>query len=268
MVLANSSRLGQVFLNLIVNAAQAIPEGAAEDNLIHLTTKIGPDGHALVIVADTGSGIDKRMIERIFEPFVTMKPVGVGTGLGLYICRDIIHHIGGVIEVESELGKGTSFIVKLPPAASDIAHVSKTPTLVPTTVDELPRSRLLIIDDEPNIGKSFERSLPEHDVTFVDSGREGVRLLDEGLQFDLIFCDVMMPDMTGRDVHEQISERHAAMLDKIVFMTGGAFTERAAEFIERVNAQRVDKPFDLGTIRTVLREKLVSQLDSQPGSAL
>jgi PAS domain S-box-containing protein len=258
LVLANSSRLGQVFLNLIVNAAQAIPEGAAEDNLIHLTTKIGPDGHALVIVSDTGTGIDNRMLERIFEPFVTMKPVGVGTGLGLYICRDIIHHIGGVIEVESVLGKGTSFTVKLPPAPPDTgeAGIKKVPTLVPTTVDELPRSRLLVIDDEPNIGKSFERSLPEHDVTFVDSGREGVRLLDEGRQFDLIFCDVMMPDMTGRDVHEQISERHTGMLDKIVFMTGGAFTERAAEFIERVNARRVDKPFDLGTIRTVLREKL------------
>jgi PAS domain S-box-containing protein len=256
LVLANSSRLGQVFLNLIVNAAQAIPEGAAEENLIHLTTKVGPDGHALVIVSDTGSGIDKRMIERIFEPFVTMKPVGVGTGLGLYICRDIIHHIGGVIEVESEIGKGTSFIVKLPPAPAEAGLVTKIPTLVPTTVDELPRSRILVIDDEPNIGKSFERSLPEHDVTFVDSGREGIRLLDEGRQFDLIFCDVMMPDMTGRDVHEQITERHTAMLDKIVFMTGGAFTERATEFIERVNARRVDKPFDLGTIRTVLREKL------------
>jgi PAS domain S-box-containing protein len=256
MVLANSSRLGQVFLNLIVNAAQAIPEGAAEDNLIHLTTKVDAEGNALVVVSDTGSGIEKRMLERIFEPFVTMKPVGVGTGLGLYICRDIIHHIGGVIEVESELGKGTSFTVKLPPAPSETSFVSKTPTLVPTTVDELPRARILVIDDEPNIGRSFERSLPEHDVTFVDSGREGVRLLDEGRQFDLIFCDVMMPDMTGRDVHEQIVERHAGMLDKIVFMTGGAFTERAAEFIERVNARRVDKPFDLGTIRTVLREKL------------
>ena len=256
LVLANSSRLGQVFLNLIVNAAQAIPEGAAEENLIHLTTRVGADGHALVVVADTGSGIEKSMLERIFEPFVTMKPVGVGTGLGLYICRDIIHHIGGVIEVESEMGKGTSFIVKLPPAPSESGFVTKTPTLVPTTVDELPRARILVIDDEPNIGKSFERSLPEHDVIFVDSGREGVRLLDEGQSFDLIFCDVMMPDMTGRDVHEQITERHGGMLDKIVFMTGGAFTERAAEFIERVNALRVDKPFDLGTIRTVLREKL------------
>jgi PAS domain S-box-containing protein len=255
-VLANSSRLGQVFLNLIVNAAQAIPEGASDRNVIRLTTSTSANGWAEVAVSDTGTGIPNELLDRIFEPFVTMKPVGVGTGLGLYICRDIIHHIGGVIEVESVLGKGTSFTVKLPPAPTEAGLVSKTPTLVPTTVDELPRSRLLVIDDEPNIGKSFERSLPEHDVTFVDSGREGVRLLDEGRQFDLIFCDVMMPDMTGRDVHEQISERHTGMLDKIVFMTGGAFTERAAEFIERVNARRVDKPFDLGTIRTVLREKL------------
>ncbi|HVI00479.1 MAG TPA: response regulator [Enhygromyxa sp.] len=255
-VLANSSRLGQVFLNLIVNAAQAIPDGAAEHNLIRLATATGSDGYAEIMVTDTGSGIPAALLERIFEPFVTMKPVGVGTGLGLYICRDIIHHLGGVIEVESELGKGSTFKVRLPPApnelrAGPIAAVSNR-----QREKELPRSRILVIDDEPNIGRSFARSLPEHDVIFVDSGREGIRRLDEGERFDVIFCDVMMPDLTGRDVHEQIGERHSSMLERIVFMTGGAFTERASEFIERVNARRVDKPFDVATIRTVLREKL------------
>jgi PAS domain S-box-containing protein len=254
-VLANSSRLGQVFLNLIVNAAQAIPDGAAENNLIRLGTTTGGDGHAEISVTDTGTGIPSELLERIFEPFVTMKPVGVGTGLGLYICRDIIHHLGGVIEVESVPGKGSTFRVRLPPAPSDArAGVTSLPSR--QREKELPRSRILVIDDEPNIGRSFVRSLPEHDVTVVDSGREGIRRLDEGERFDLIFCDVMMPDLTGRDVHEQIGERHAAMLDRIVFMTGGAFTERASEFIERVNARRVDKPFDVATIRTVLREKL------------
>ena len=251
-----SSRLGQVFLNLIVNAAQAIPDGAAEHNLIRLATATGTDGYAEVMVTDTGSGIQAGLLERIFEPFVTMKPVGVGTGLGLYICRDIIHHLGGVIEVESELGKGSTFKVRLPPAPSEVraGPLSSTPSR--QREKELPRSRILVIDDEPNIGRSFVRSLPEHDVTFVDSGREGIRRLDAGERFDLIFCDVMMPDLTGRDVHEQIGERHASMLERIVFMTGGAFTERASEFIERVNARRVDKPFDVATIRTVLREKL------------
>ncbi|PRP90392.1 response regulator [Enhygromyxa salina] len=256
LVLANSSRLGQVFLNLIVNAAQAIPEGAADDNLIRLTTTTGEDGHAEVIVADTGSGIAQHLIERIFEPFVTMKPVGVGTGLGLYICRDIIHHIGGVIQVDSVIGEGTSFTVRLPPAPADAVLSPLTPVPGRKRQEDLPRARILVIDDEPNIGRSFVRSLPEHEITVVDSGREGVRALDDGASFDLIFCDVMMPDVTGRDVHEHITEHHPGMVDKIVFMTGGAFTERASEFISRVNAPRVDKPFDVSTIRAILRQKL------------
>jgi PAS domain S-box-containing protein len=256
LVLANSSRLGQVFLNLIVNAAQAIPEGAADENLITLATTTGADGHAEVIVSDTGSGVAAHLVERIFEPFVTMKPIGVGTGLGLYICRDIIHHLGGVIEVESKPGEGTAFKVRLPPAPAD-AKLGVAPTAPgPKREHKLPRARLLVIDDEPNIGRSFVRSLPEHDVSVVDSGREGIRLLDRGERFDLIFCDVMMPDLTGRDVYEQIAERHANMINRIVFMTGGAFTERASQFVERVNARRIDKPFDIATIRTVLREKL------------
>ncbi|MFO7561563.1 MAG: response regulator [Enhygromyxa sp.] len=261
LVLANSSRLGQVFLNLIVNAAQAIPEGAADHNLIRLTTSTGADGFAEIAVSDTGSGIAPELLERIFEPFVTMKPVGVGTGLGLYICRDIIHHLGGVIEVDSVIGQGSSFKVRLPPAPAELRAQSPSSAPVRPREKLLPRSRILVIDDEPNIGRSFVRSLPEHDVVVVDSGREGIRRLDEGERFDLIFCDVMMPDLTGRDVHEQIQERHAVMLERVVFMTGGAFTERASEFIERVNARRVDKPFDVATIRTVLREKLDPSYD-------
>lgn len=265
LVLANSSRLGQVFLNLIVNAAQAIPDGAAEHNLIRLSTSTGSDGHAEVTVSDTGSGIQPALLERIFEPFVTMKPVGIGTGLGLYICRDIIHHLGGVIEVDSQLGKGSTFKVRLPPAPSDarLGPVSAVPGR--QREKQLPRSRILVIDDEPNIGRSFVRSLPEHEVIFVDSGREGIRRLDAGERFDLIFCDVMMPDLTGRDVHEQLGERHASMLDRIVFMTGGAFTERASEFIQRVNCRRIDKPFDIATIRAVLREKLDPSYGSDGG---
>ncbi|MCA9682193.1 MAG: response regulator [Myxococcales bacterium] len=256
LCLANSSRLGQVFLNLIVNAAQAIPEGAADENLISLVTTTSADGWVEVSVTDTGSGIPQQLIERIFEPFVTMKPVGIGTGLGLYICRDIIHHLGGVIEVESEPGKGTTFKVRLPPAPAGAEVGGKKPRGASKREQVVPRAKLLVIDDETNIGRSFSRSFPEHDVTVVDSGREGIRLLDEGQQFELIFCDIMMPDLTGRDVYEHIVEHHPAMAKRIVFMTGGAFTERAAEFIERVEARRIDKPFDIAVIRTVMREEL------------
>jgi len=255
LVLANASRLGQVFLNLIVNAAQAIPEGAAENNQITVETTLSAGGDVDIVVRDTGTGIPQHLMQRIFEPFVTMKPVGVGTGLGLYICRDIIQNIGGEILVDSKQGEGTAFTVRLPPAPKGSVLPANRPT--PKQKQEhLPRARLLVIDDELNIGRSFERSLPEHDVTVVNSGREGIKLLDEGKQFDLIFCDIMMPDLTGRDVYEHISAHHQGMLDKIVFMTGGAFTEKASEFAGSVNAQRIDKPFEWSTIRTVLRDKL------------
>jgi CheY-like chemotaxis protein/two-component sensor histidine kinase len=252
-VLANSSRLGQVFLNLIVNAAQAIPEGASDRNVIRLTT------WAEVAVTDTGTGIPHDLLDRIFEPFVTMKPVGVGTGLGLYICRDIVANLGGMIEVESQMGVGTTFKVCLPPAPSDAVDRAAAPRTKKQPETALPRAKILVIDDEVNIGQSLARSLEDHDVTLVTSGREAIDRLDGGAQFDLIFCDVMMPELTGRDVFEHIEARHPAYLAKIVFMTGGAFTERAAEFVEHVRARKIDKPFDIGLIRAILREFLDPQ---------
>ncbi|NVB39757.1 response regulator [Pseudenhygromyxa sp. WMMC2535] len=255
-ILANSSRLGQVFLNLIVNAAQAIPDGAADENLIELITCTAADGWAEVKVSDTGTGIPKELIERIFEPFVTMKPVGVGTGLGLYICRDIIQGLGGVIQVDSRPGKGTTFIVRLPPAPEG-ATGSPSKELKPAQPEQtVPRATILVIDDEANIGRSFVRTFPEHDITVVTSGREGIKLLDDGRSFELVFCDIMMPDLTGRDVYEHILEHHAAMAERVVFMTGGAFTERAAEFIEQIQTRRIDKPFDMALLQRAMREEL------------
>jgi signal transduction histidine kinase len=115
---ANESRLGQVFLNLLVNAAQAIPHGDLQANEIHLSTRY-EDGWVVVAVRDTGVGIPKENLGRLFDPFFTTKPAGVGTGLGLSICHGIITAMGGRITVDSEPGRGTTFRVFLPgPAAS------------------------------------------------------------------------------------------------------------------------------------------------------
>ena len=112
---ADEARLGQVFLNLLVNAAQAIPPGHQAENRITVRTKQDAKGRAIAEVQDTGPGIPPAVVERIFEPFFTTKPVGVGTGLGLTICRQVIADHGGEISVQSELGKGTLFRVSLPP---------------------------------------------------------------------------------------------------------------------------------------------------------
>ncbi|WP_158501776.1 ATP-binding protein [Vitiosangium sp. GDMCC 1.1324] len=115
-VLGNESRLGQLFLNLLVNAAQAIPEGDAKANTVRLTTARAEAGWVVISVQDTGVGIPPENLQRLFKPFFTTKPVGVGTGLGLSICHGIVTAMGGRIEVSSEVGKGTTFRVLMPVA--------------------------------------------------------------------------------------------------------------------------------------------------------
>src|SRR5512140_1421020 len=124
-VMGNESRLGQVFLNLLVNAAQAIPEGKVAQNAVTVALREGGQGWVLVEVSDTGSGIAAENLSRIFEPFFTTKPLGVGTGLGLSVCHGIITGLGGKIEVESALGKGTTFRVRLPAAPLPAQNASE-----------------------------------------------------------------------------------------------------------------------------------------------
>jgi PAS domain S-box-containing protein len=114
-VQASESRLGQVLLNLIVNAAQSIPEGQAERNLIRIVTRMGAGGRVAIEVRDTGCGIPDEIRGRIFDPFFTTKPIGIGTGLGLSVCHSIVTLLGGEIEFESEPGRGSVFRVLLPP---------------------------------------------------------------------------------------------------------------------------------------------------------
>lgn len=253
LTVANPARLGQVFLNLIINAAQAIPPGDVERNEICLSTRTGDDGWAEVRVRDTGTGVPPELVGAIFEPFVTMKPVGIGTGLGLYICRDIILHAGGSIAVESTSAEGTTFVVRLPPA-EDAANDDDRPT-EPRPGQPPLRANILVIDDEANIGRSFARSLPEHDITSVDSGRDGIAALDRN-RYDLVFCDVMMPDVTGRGIYEHVVQHHPDMVERLVFMTGGAFTKQAREFVDTVAAHQIDKPFDVDAIRDVIQDLL------------
>src|SRR5262249_8853980 len=121
VVHANAARLEQVFVNLLVNAAQAIPEGDARPHRIRVATLTDAQQRAVVEVADTGKGIAPEDLPRIFEPFFTTKPIGLGTGLGLSICRRIIGDLGGDITVESAYGHGTLFRITLPPAPSQPA---------------------------------------------------------------------------------------------------------------------------------------------------
>jgi signal transduction histidine kinase len=122
----NSARLCQVFLNLVLNAVQAIPPGQVERHELRIAIRQDEDPeHILVEVSDTGSGIAPEHLERIFEPFFTTKPIGSGSGLGLSICHSIITAHGGQLSVESALGRGTTFRVRLPRSPRSVP-VSRT----------------------------------------------------------------------------------------------------------------------------------------------
>ena len=249
-VYADESRLGQVFLNLLVNAAQAIPEGAPAEHRIVVRTRAGDRGEAIVEVEDSGVGIEPWKLERIFEPFWTDKPVGVGTGLGLSIVHGIVSGMGGEISVRSEPGRGSTFRVVLPslPAREEV--------LAPPAEPRAPsrRSRVLLIDDEPHLGVTLATGLREHaNVVAVRSGGEAIERLLIDDAFDLILCDLMMPDLTGMDVFEAIVQKRPALRSRFVFTTGGAVTDRARDFLEQMKpGQRLDKPFKLEDVEALL----------------
>jgi CheY-like chemotaxis protein/signal transduction histidine kinase len=254
-VLANESRIGQVFLNLIVNAAQAIPEGRADRNEIRISTCVDPKGRVRVDVTDTGQGMTLEVVSRIFTPFYTTKPVGVGTGLGLAICHQLVTQIGGEIVVDTQVGRGTTFQVYLP-ASGDVAVT--TGPLPP--VEPAPRrGRVLVIDDEPAVSTMIRRTLgAEHDVVGLTDPAAALKQIGDGARYDVILCDLMMPNATGMDIHAQLSKTLPDQAANMIFMTGGAFTAKARAFLDNIGNARLEKPFDLKHLRALVNERIAS----------
>jgi two-component system cell cycle sensor histidine kinase/response regulator CckA len=244
-VSASEPRLGQVFLNLLVNAAQAFaPDSPWENNRIRIRTAQGEGDRVVIEIADTGPGIEPRILARIFEPFFTTKPVGVGTGLGLSVCRNIVESYGGTIEVLSQVGKGTTFRVTLSPMVGTSSRPPPSQRKLGTTVS--PKlMNLLVIDDDPMVGSAFRLTLSrEAQVRVVTSGQAALELIGTDDGFDLIFCDLMMPGLTGRDFFAELSRTNPLLAQKIVFMTGGAIDQDVREFVARVPNRCLQKPFD------------------------
>jgi signal transduction histidine kinase len=255
LVDVNESRLGQVFLNLLINAVQALPERGMRGNRITVRTYTGDEGSAVIEVSDNGSGIDPDSLSRVFEPFFTTKDVSKGTGLGLSICRNIIRDAGGTIEAQSELDRGTTFVVRLP--ASTRVCGSKS-TQAPPIKAPGPRARVIVVDDEPLVGRSVARALRGHDVEVYSNGEEAIERLCSDEPFDVVFCDLMMPDVSGMEVFGRVREQRPEIISRFVFMTGGAFTAQAREFLKETTLTCLEKPFELRQIRELVTERVES----------
>jgi len=245
---ADQARLGQVFLNLLINAAHAIPAGAPDEHRIVVRTRAEDADRAVVEISDTGCGIPPEVLPRIFDPFFTTKESGAGTGLGLSICVAIVKDLQGEITVESRVGRGTTFRVAFP-----LSRGSR-PTGDPVPLAAR-RARILVIDDERTLARALGRMLREHDVHLALGGGEGLERL-RAEDFDVVFCDLIMPGVTGMDLYYRLLHEREDVARDLVFMTGGAYGGPAQSFLEGLENDVMEKPFRAEQLRSFLAGRL------------
>lgn len=258
-VAGNQDRLSQVFLNLLVNAAQALPEGQLEQNEINVKIRAA-HGSVLIEVSDNGCGMTAEQLRRAFDPFFTTKPRGVGSGIGLSICRNLVTDMGGTITCHSQTGVGTTFRVELP-AAEVAMRSTRPPTLL--EVPSLPRSRILFIDDEPALYTVVRRLLKdEHEIVGYFDPREALKSLAHDDAYDVIICDVMMPYMSGFDFLNEVRARDSALATRIIFMTGGAFSDPTQQLLNALSNPVLEKPFETRALHLAIARVVEAQATS------
>lgn len=252
-IAAHRGKLAQVLVNVLVNAAHAIAEGRPDEHMITIRTERA-DRHVSVSVQDTGTGIAPEVIPRVFDPFFTTKKRDEGTGLGLSLSAEIVRQHGGEITIESVLGKGTRVKIELP-----------LETGLPLRVDDHARTsipgtrhaRVLVVDDETMIINAFRRVLGDiHEVIGAEGGTQAKELLERDAAFDLILCDLMMPDCDGAELYDWIGARIPHLLRRIVFVSGGAFTPRLREFVAGVDNEVLEKPVSATHLRLTIQRML------------
>ena len=259
-VIANESRLGHVLINLVVNAAHAMPERPLGGNRVVVRTRRLPTGEAVIEVIDNGTGIAPEVVPRLFDPFFTTKPIGEGTGLGLSVCQSIVAGLGGRIDVTTALGVGSTFAVVLPAApAIEVAGAAEAaPPAAPVG------RRALVIDDEPVVRRVVSAMLASQGFEVVEAadGAGGLTLAGGERPFDVVLCDLMMPDVDGVAVHAAMAASHPERLGRLLFITGGAVSGRTAAFVERGDVRVLPKPFTVGDLTAA-----IAALDRTDGGA-
>jgi two-component system NtrC family sensor kinase len=198
-------------------------------------------------VVDTGPGIPLALQQRIFEPFFTTKPVGIGTGLGLSLCRGIIEGHGGSLSVHSRPGHGASFVVEIP--------VGRAPTSllgapIPTGPPPGQGKAILIVDDEAGIRHALAYLLRRdgYQVDTAGNGRLALLKLQEKA-FDLILCDLRMPELDGPALYRELEKHQPHLLRRFIFLTGDTLSSETSTFLEQTGVPRLTKPFTTAEAR-------------------
>jgi PAS domain S-box-containing protein len=252
-VRGHTARFEQLFLNMVQNAIHALEGLPEERGVIELSLTAGAHDTVVARVRDEGCGMSPETRARAKEPFYTTKAPGLGTGLGLSICDSIATAAGGELSIESELGRGTTVSLVMPAWRSTIPPRERS-VPPPSGVDPARPARILIVDDERSVASSLAAALAdEHDVTTCNSVAEARARLAERCDYDLLLCDVVMPIEDGPKLLSHIRSAHPALLERFVFMTGGASLPIAEQLRGETGCLQIEKPFDLDKLRTIIR---------------
>ena len=265
MIVASPAEMEQVLMNLLVNARDAMPRGGrigVEVKAVDLSPEfcdaqenMTPGRYVCISVSDTGTGMDAEMLSQIFDPFFTTKEPGEGTGLGLATAYGAVVNHGGCIEVDSELGKGTTFRIHLPAAEGDAVAPSS-----PSSIDQTLRSgseTLLVVDDEESILGIARRCLEGlgYSVLTAGDGATAVKIYrEEGARISLVLLDYMMPEMLGEDVYHELKRIDPAV--KVVVASGYEEGGRVKPLLDAGVGRFVHKPYRLVELAQAVRAVL------------
>ncbi len=248
-VIGHAGRLEQVLINLLTNAAQAFTNESVDPQII--ITCAERSGNVELDIEDNGPGIPPNLRARVFDPFFTTKPAGVGTGLGLSICHGIVNRMGGEITIDARSCGGTRVRVRLPSTPVGETRQSEERDAGISTRER--RLRVLVVDDEPALGRAVQSLLSrEHEVAMTTNGAEGFERIASVDPPDVVLCDLMMPEMTGAELHARVLREYPALARRFVFMTGGAITSETRAFLTTIAQPCLQKPFSPSELREVL----------------
>jgi len=248
---ADADQLHQVLLNLIINAQQSLQD-QPPPRRIRVQTRFDPAADSIVVrVADNGPGIPSHLRARIFEPYFTTKPTGVGTGVGLAVSLGIVEAHGGTLTVDCPPDGGAVFVVALPVACVEAAGAEAEPAWKA----DPSRRTVLVVDDEADIREALSEILTgaRHRVVTASSGREALERM-AAAHYDAILTDMRMPDLDGRALYQEIERRWPGRAGRVVFVTGDTLASALREFVTQSGRPVIEKPFLPSEVRRVVAE--------------
>jgi PAS domain S-box-containing protein len=248
-------RVGQIFLELLSRASQAVPPGNLEGHEIRITGSRDAEGWAVVTMSHSGGWSGPAILDRVADSATARAGTTVrsaalaATATRLSICAGIVRELGGEI-TQSVLGEMDEVRVRLPPAQTIRLRPARR---LPPSDDADVRARVLVVDDEELVGQVVVRVLSaEHEVVAVQSGADAVELLRRGAAFDVVICDLVMPEMGGLDLFYWLRTQRPELVPGFMFLTGGAIDRKTSIALDRLVEPRMQKPFEPAELRALV----------------